>query len=210
MKKFAHRGWAAGEHENTLEAFQRSAEAGLHGIEFDVRYGLDGRSVVVSHDPAQDGSSLLLEHALEYLQTTNLELLIELKEHHDDLYASVVQSLRQYDLVGRASIFAFPEIASKFPWGKREDIKLGIIAPYPQDIRKNIERHAPDAVLLGWGNKKERSMFKVFWRIFSLSRIFAKYPAVRFIVGVAYTEMDTRFLSRQTGLHGFTADMPLP
>ncbi len=208
MKIFAHRGWAEGEIENTLLAFEKSANAGFDGVEFDVRYGADGKTIVLSHDPG-DTLAPSLEDALQYLKSTNLELLIELKEYSDDFFVLLTQQLRKFDLVDRTTIFAFPEICTHFPWKLRQDIRLGIIAPYPGDIKKCIEKYNPDMVLMGWGNKKERLQFKFAWSMLSLAKTFAKYPAVKFIVGVAYKEGDKHWLSKKKGLHGFTADMPL-
>jgi glycerophosphoryl diester phosphodiesterase len=79
MKTFAHRGWSAGEGENTIEAFKKSAQAGIDGVEFDVRYGTDGTTIVVTHNKPRVEGLLTLEEAAKYLQTTNLELLIEFK-----------------------------------------------------------------------------------------------------------------------------------
>jgi len=69
--------------------------------------------------------------------------------------------------------------------------------------------HGPDMVLFGWGNKKERFMFKIFWKFFSLKSIFSKYPSIKFIVGVAYGEKDRLWISKHDGIYGATADMPL-
>lgn len=209
MKIFTHRGWSAGDGENTISAFKKSVEAGVDGVEFDVRYGVDGQTIVVAHDPVGDTIMLPLEEALRFLQPTNLELLIELKEYSDEFYAAVTKSLHQYDLVGRTTIFAFSKEAEQFPWSDRKDIKLGIIAPYPRDIKRYIEAYKPDMVLLGWGNKKERLQFRIVWALLSLSKIFAKFPTVEFVVGVAFTKKDKRWLSGKTGLYGITADMPL-
>lgn len=209
MKTFAHRGWSAGEEENTLSAFEKSVASGLDGAEFDVRLSADGRSIILSHDRTNDNSVLRLDDTLKYLKETEMELFIEVKEYSEKLFELLVEHLRQYGLVERATIFGFPKDAKLFPWTTRQDIKLGIIAPYPQDIRKYIETYNPEMVLLGWGNKKERLQFKIAWTFLSLKRIFTKYPLVKFVIGVAYTEKDKQWLSRQFGLYGITADLPL-
>lgn len=209
MKTFAHRGWSEGVEENTISAFQKALDKSIDGVEFDVRYGADGKTVVLSHDPATNSAVVTLEEALEYLSSTNLELLIELKEYTDDLYVSVVQYLRKHKLVERATLFAFPHVAEKFPWRFRYDIKLGIITPYPRDIKKYILRFEPDMALMGWGTKKERLQFKTVWTFLSLKKTFAKYPTIKFVIGVAYAESDKTWLGKQSGLYGHTADMPL-
>ncbi|OIO30677.1 hypothetical protein AUJ77_02620 [Candidatus Nomurabacteria bacterium CG1_02_43_90] len=209
MKIFAHRGWSAGENENTLLAFKNSANADLEGIEFDIRYSTDGQSVVVSHDPATSMHVLELEEALLFLSVTHLELLIEFKEYTPDLYVKVGEILRKYNLEERTTLFAFHSVAEKFPWENRGKVKLGIIAPYPHHIKKYIEAYHPDVVLFGWATKRERTLFKIIWSVCSLPRIFAKYPHVKFIIGVAFTKKDKVWLDTQTGLYCCTADFPL-
>lgn len=209
MKLFAHRGWSTGSEENTINAFRKSVELGVDGVEFDVRFGGDGQTVVVSHDPVGGAPVLSLDEVLGYLKETNLELLIELKEHNEVFYSLVVEHLIRHDLVQRATIFAFPRIAHEFPWANRENIKLGIIAPYPTYIKKFIEQYNPDMVLMGWGDTKERFLFKLAWNVLSLKKIFAKYSPIRFVVGVAYSGKDKSWLARQTGIYGITADLPL-
>lgn len=209
MKIFTHRGWSAGEIENSLLAFRKSVDADVDGVEFDVRYGADGKTVVCAHDKVTDNRAPTLEEVLKYLSPTKLELLIEVKESSDDFYIQVVNLIRKYELVGRTTIFGFPNEAKKLPWGTREDIKLGIIAEYPQDIKKYIEMYNPDMVLLGWGDKKERLQFRLAWAFLSLKKTFAKYPAIKFVIGVVYTENDRKWLSKQSGLYGITTDLPL-
>jgi glycerophosphoryl diester phosphodiesterase len=52
MKLIAHRGWSAGEDENTLAAFARAArDDRIAGVEFDVCHAVDAMTLVVSHDP---------------------------------------------------------------------------------------------------------------------------------------------------------------
>lgn len=209
MKIFTHRGWSAGEIENTLSAFRKSADAHSYGVEFDVRYGLDGKTAVCAHDKVADNKALPLDEAFHYLTQTNMELLIELKEYSDEFYADVVVgSLRKHNLVNRTTIFGFPPVAQLFPWGDRQDIKLGIIAEYPQDIKKYIRLYNPDMVLIGWGDKIERLQFRIAWTLLSLRKIFEKYSTIKFVIGVAYTEKDRKWLSKQSGLYGITADMP--
>ena len=52
MHLIAHRGWSAGEDENSLAAFARAArDEAVTGVEFDVSRAADSGAVVVSHDP---------------------------------------------------------------------------------------------------------------------------------------------------------------
>lgn len=209
MKIFGHRGWSAGQNENTIFAFKKSVEEGIGGVEFDVRYGADGKTVICAHDPVSGVTAPTLDEVLQYLEPTKQELLIELKEYSDEFYEDVVSLVRKHDLVDRTTIFGFQPEAQFFPWEKRQDVKLGIITPYPQDIKKYIEMYDPDMVLLGWGGKKERLKFKIAWSVLSLPRTFAKYSKIKFVIGVAYGSDDKKWLSKQQGLYGITADMPI-
>lgn len=209
MKIFSHRGWSAGVGENTLQAFKKSIEFGVDGIEFDVRLSSTGQLVIISHNQTNDSDTLSLDSALVYLKQFDIEILVELKEYSDEFYSLVVENIRKHDLVNRTTVFAFPKEAEFFPWNDKRDVKLGIIAPYPNDIKKYIEAYNPDMILLGWGDKKERLKFGIVWRVLSLPRVFAKYPMVKFIIGVAYSENDESWLSKQVGPYGGIADLPL-
>ncbi|HAS84582.1 MAG TPA: hypothetical protein DCS23_00700 [Candidatus Yonathbacteria bacterium] len=209
MKIFTHRGWSAGNDENTLRAFKKSVTSGADGVEFDIRCGTDKKTVVCAHDQVLNDSALTLEEALKYLAPTNLELLIEFKEFSKEFYNDAIKLIRKYNVVDRTTIFGFPPEAELFPWDTRQDIKLGIIAPYPKCIKKYIEMYNPDIVLLGWGNKKERLKFRAVWSFLTLQKTFTKYSNIKFVIGVAYTTSDKKWLCRQHGLYGITADMPL-
>ena len=204
MKIFAHRGWSAGAEENTLEAFKKSAKAGLDGVEFDVRWGFGGEIVVV-HDHSDSPDTLTFENALAYLKNTNLELLIELKEYSPEFFARVIELLTTHGLKGKTTLFAFNNEARQFPWEAKREISLGIISEYPHHIKRDINLYKPDMILCGWGNKKERFIFKLVWSVLSLSRTIKKYPAVKFIAGVAYDARDIAWLAKQ-GVYGVTAD----
>ncbi|MFZ2832265.1 MAG: glycerophosphodiester phosphodiesterase, partial [Minisyncoccia bacterium] len=201
--------WSAGPNENTLVSFQKSYDAHLDGVEFDVRFDRDGKTVVLSHDKVTVDDVLTLEEALRFFATTKLKLLIEFKEYSDDFFNEVVRLVGMHQLLDRVTIFGFPETAKHFPWSTEREVKLGIIAPYPHNLKNYILAHNPDMILLGWGNKTERMMFKIVWTVLSLANSFAKYPHVKFIIGVTYSEKDKAWLSRQNGLYGTILDMPL-
>ena len=82
MKLIAHRGWSAGEDENTVAAFARTAwDDRISGVEFGVRYVADTGNLVVSHDPPLHiENALTLDPALSFLSQTALELFVEFKE----------------------------------------------------------------------------------------------------------------------------------
>ncbi len=208
MKSFAHRGWSAGAGENTIEAFKKSKEAGIDGVEFDIRYGVDGKTIVVIHNRAKDNKVLTFEEALNYLRETELELLIECKEYEERFYKLAVDFVKQFGLEKRVTFFAFPHIASKFPWNEPREHKLGIIAPLPQHIAKYSQMYKPDMILLGWGDRIQRFAFKLVWSLVSLPRVIQAMPKVRLVVGVAFTKADVLWLSKQGGLYGYTIDNP--
>lgn len=209
MKIFSHRGWAAGKGENTLAAFRRSNGAGLSGVEFDVRLGPKG-AIVVSHDHTKDEGVLTLEQALEYLQTTALELLIEFKEYSPAFFTRVVALLDRYGVTDRSTIFAFSGVSRHFPWEERRTVRLGIISQYPHHIKRDVKKYHPDMVLLGWVTKTERFLFKLVWSILSLAETTKKYPALRFVVGVAYNDSDVAWLAEKQSLYGVTRDNEQP
>ncbi len=82
MKFIAHRGWSAGEDENTLATFARAAsDDRIAGVEFDVCYAAGAMTLVVSHDPPLHiENTLTLDAALSFLSQTDLELFVEIKE----------------------------------------------------------------------------------------------------------------------------------
>ncbi|PIQ35719.1 MAG: hypothetical protein CO060_01115 [Candidatus Yonathbacteria bacterium CG_4_9_14_0_2_um_filter_43_16] len=136
-------------------------------------------------------------------------MLIELKEFSKEFYKDAIRLIRKYNAVDRTTIFAFQTEAGLFSWYARQDIKLGIIAPYPKCIKKYIEMYNPYMVLLGLGNKKERLKFRTVWSFLTPQKTFTKYSNIKFVIGVAYTASDKKWLCRQHGRYGITADMPL-
>ena len=52
-KVFAHRGWSGKYPENTMLAFEKAVELGVHGIELDVHLSRDGELVII-HDETVD------------------------------------------------------------------------------------------------------------------------------------------------------------
>ncbi|MFA6446174.1 MAG: glycerophosphodiester phosphodiesterase [Candidatus Paceibacterota bacterium] len=210
MKTIAHRGWSEGEGENTIEAFRKASEdARISGVEFDIWEMPDGK-IYVSHDMPSGNSSqwLLLEDVLAFLARTRLELFIECKNSSVTIVSKISELLERFGLQSRSIIFAFLPIAKNFEWQDERKVCLGIITPYPWHLYSNIKKYKPDAIFFGWTNKKESKQFKSFWNIFSLPRLHKKYPNIKFIAGVATSEVDTKWLEKQTGLYGYTADKP--
>ncbi len=213
MKLIAHRGWAAGPNENTLEAFARAARnAEIAGIEFDVNRAPQSGTLVVSHDPPRPGqASLGLDAALAFLAGTDLELLVEIKQ--PGLASEVIAELVGHDLAGRALVFGFEKAARSFPWQRPRPLRLGVIASYPWVIDRMVRAYAPDALLTGWDDRTwTRMAFQGWWSAFSLARL-ARRHGLPVIVGIVQRRQDLDWLARQqvdaavTDLdHGIVAD----
>ena len=208
MNIISHRGWSEGEGENTLSAFQKSANAQIAGIEFDIRQNSNGE-VIVSHD-ASKPETLLFKDALSFLKTTNLQLFIELKAPDPELLSKALSHIQNASLSQTVTIFAHAENAGAlFPFTHRK-IQSGIIARYPWQITQFINRYKPDFLLTGFDQRPwTRIAFRLYWSIFSLKNVFQKHPETKFIIGIANSVSDIRWLSKQKGIYGITTDNPL-
>lgn len=151
---------------------------------------------------------LPVSEVLQYLKEANLNLLIECKEYSEKFYALVAEHLRQYAIADRTIIFAFPEIAGGISLFGYFYYKGGVTITIDGIILVTVLLVFLILPLLGLGIKK-RFNFKLFWGVFSLSNTFAKSYLTKFVIGVAYGDMDKQRLARQKGLYGITADFPL-
>ncbi|MCR4284155.1 MAG: glycerophosphodiester phosphodiesterase [Parcubacteria group bacterium] len=207
-KIIAHRGWSKGPDENTISAFKKAVASNMHGVEFDVRWSADNDKVIVSHDFTADDLTLTLKEALVYLEDKNLHIFIELKEYSDRLFDEILKLVESYGLKEKTVLFGFWKVASKFPFADRRGFKLGVIS-YPWNIRKDILRFDPDFVMMGYTSFLSKVAFRLYWRFFSLSSVFRKYPNKNFIIGVVRSEKEKEWISREEGLYALTADNPL-
>jgi glycerophosphoryl diester phosphodiesterase len=204
VKLFAHRGWCAGADENTLAAFARAADqAGIAGIELDVRRGSDG-TLLVCHDPPRMGdNTLTLDAALEFLSGTNLELFVELKER--DIAGIVIDRLVAAKVAERAVIFAFAPVARAFPWNETRPVRLGIIEVFPWKLNGAMRAYAPDVLFLGWDDRAwTRAAFRAWWSAASLARLGQRHR-VPVVVGIVQRAADLDWLRRQ-GVHAAVTD----
>jgi len=209
MKIIAHRGWSAGEGENTITAIEKAiANSGVNGIEVDVHHHKE--RLVVTHDLPSHKDCLTLEEVLSHTQSNNIDLFLEMKEFKNETMPALEKLLGEYDQKENTLIFGFRKVAEKFPWKNRNGIKLGIISEHPWEIKKDIKNFNPDFVLIGWDNDRSwtKKVFKFFWSCFSLQNIIAKHEDVNFIIGVANSQDDLDWLRKIEGLHGITADKP--
>ena len=205
MKLFAHRGWCAGADENTLAAFTRAAgEAGISGIELDVRGAPGGNTLLVCHDPPRPGgNTLTLDAALEFLSGTKLELFVELKER--DIAAMVIAKLVAAKMAERSVVFAFAPVARAFPWTKARPVRLGIIEVFPWNLARAMRAYAPDVLFLGWDDRAwTRAAFRAWWSVFSLARLGRRHR-VPVVVGIVQRAVDLDWLRRQ-GVHAAVTD----
>ncbi len=120
MKLIAHRGWSAGEDENTLAAFARAAcDDRISGVEFDVRYVADTGNLVVSHEPPLHiENALTLDAALSFLSQTALELFVEIKE--TGLASVVIEKLVSNNVPTARSCSLLPPSHDTFYGGIRD------------------------------------------------------------------------------------------
>jgi glycerophosphoryl diester phosphodiesterase len=196
VKVFAHRGWCAGADENTLAAFTRAAgQAGISGIELDVRRASDG-TLLVCHDPPRAGApTLTLDAALDYLAGTNLELFVELKE--PGIAQPVIDKLVAAKMAERAVMFAFAPVARSFPWTGARPVRLGIIEVYPWNLNRAVRAYGPDVLFLGWDNRAwTRAAFRAWWSMFSLAQLGRRHK-VPVVIGIVDRAADLDWLRRQ-------------
>ncbi len=197
MKLFAHRGWCAGAEENTLAAFARAAgQAGISGIELDVRRAPGGNTLLVCHDvPRPGGPTLTFEAALQFLSGTHLELFVELKE--PGIAQPVIDTLVAAKMAERAVVFAFAPVARGFPWNGARPVRLGVIEIYPWNLDRAVRAYAPDVLFLGWDHRAwTRTAFRAWWSVFSLAQLSRRHR-VPVVVGIVQRAGDLEWLRRQ-------------
>jgi hypothetical protein len=197
MKLFAHRGWCAGADENTLAAFTRAAgQAGISGIELDVRRAPDGNTLLVSHDPPHAGGPMLtFDAALEFLSATHLDLFVELKE--PGIAQPVIDKLVATKMAERSVVFAFAPIARGFPWNGARPVRLGIIVLYPWGLSRAVRAYAPEVLFLGWDHRAWTwAAFRAWWSVFSLAQLSRRHK-VPVVVGIVQRAADLDWLRHQ-------------
>src|SRR5258707_2703596 len=164
MLLIAHRGFAEGEHENTLAAFTRAAaDPRIGGVEVDIRWSRDRSDIVLRHDPFTDGNDpepLSLDDALDFAAAQSWHVLIECKEYDDGLFARVRALVEKHGVADRVVLFGFKDVAEKFAWGASRPFRLGVIEEYPWRIADTVRRLSPDVVLMGWSGGWKRRVVK--------------------------------------------------
>jgi len=214
MLLIAHRGFAEGEHENTLAAFTRAAaDPRIAGVEVDIRWSRDRGDVVLRHDPftgGNDPSPLSLDEALAFAADRRWHVLIECKEYDDALFVRVRALVEKHALGDRVVLFGFKDVAEKFAWGQARPFRLGVIEEYPWRIAETVRRLAPDVVLTGWGGGWSRRAVKAYWSMRSLARLAERHPGISLVMGIAQNEADIAWLRRRNALFAATVDFTVP
>jgi hypothetical protein len=206
--QIAHRGWSQDNpEENTRAAFRRAEEAGMHGVEFDVRWSDTRAEPVVCHYAWQEKDAESLDHALSFLSTTNFSvLLLELKEYHPFLWTEMKRLLGYYGLIDRTVVFAFPRIAKQFPWETRDKMRLGVISIFPWRMTHYVKLK-PAVILFGYDKRKwTQVLFRLVWWDAAMRKLFHMHPDIGFIIGVAQNEKHISHLENLQGLMGYTVD----
>ncbi|NTV44675.1 MAG: glycerophosphodiester phosphodiesterase [Candidatus Yonathbacteria bacterium] len=206
--QIAHRGWSKGvPEENTREAFRRAEKAGMHGVEFDVRWSDARAEPVVCHYQWQEKEAESLDDALAFLSTASFSiLLLEIKEYHPFLWIEIKRLLAYYGLIEKTVVFAFPRVAKKFPWQTRERMRLGVISIFPWRMA-HYAKLKPSVILFGYDDRKwTQVLFRLIWWDSALRRLFHIHPDVGFIIGVAQNDKHISHLEGLDGLYGYTVD----
>lgn len=130
IKSIAHRGGCGYWPENTLEAFRNAASKGADGIELDARSTKDGYQVIHHDASFKVGSKKYtvnkiklselqklkpsvptLDEALEVIDSTGLDIHLELKDTADG--AKCVKAVKSHGLEDRTVYFSFYETQLK-------------------------------------------------------------------------------------------------
>jgi len=126
MLILSHRGsdWQSGEiKENSIEAFQRSLDKGVDGIETDVRLDKN-RRIVIKHDPVlNDEPNLLLEEFLEWAPS---DILLNLEIKDPRVVNPLVNMVNKYNSKQYLISSSHHRAAWKFN-KKMPDIECGVL-----------------------------------------------------------------------------------
>ena len=123
MLLIAHRGFSAGEDENTLAALERTAADGrVGGVELDIRRAKDGSDVVLRHDPftgaADEPVPTPLDDALAFAKERGWEVLLECKEYDAAIYNRVRELVERHAMADNIVLFGFRERSEERRVGK--------------------------------------------------------------------------------------------
>lgn len=160
-----HRGTPRQYPENTLAGFQAALEAGLDGVEWDVRRLSDG-TLVIHHDVALSGGELLphlereewpaelptLQEGLSWAAETGAYVNVELKHEHvlpDDRVPRTLDAVRAHGLAGRVIVSSFMPTLLRAARQAAPDIPRGLLVhrAYPTALLVAAMRWTGSAAL---------------------------------------------------------------
>lgn len=138
-----HRGTPKLHRENTLAGYRAALDAGLDGVELDVRRLVDG-TLVMHHDPhLKDGRVLrqmvradlpeyvpTLDDTLAWMAGTSAFVNVEIKLDDgpvDDRVARTLDAIRQYGVAGRVIVSSFSPLALKAALEHAPEIPRGLL-----------------------------------------------------------------------------------
>lgn len=160
IRVFAHRGGRLEHDENTLAAFQASADAGYRGFETDIRMTADGH-LVVTHDSSlertTDGTGAVEHKTLAELRNLHtkggnrlltLDELLDFLDGRDSLYVEFEMKTTPADLYPTDRLAEYCEklyqaVSSRQPQGA-----LYLFTSSDYRGLRHMQAHHPDAQLL--------------------------------------------------------------
>ncbi|MCH8291210.1 hypothetical protein IH992_08945 [Candidatus Poribacteria bacterium] len=246
IKILAHRGGMARAPENTIAAFRQAFEDGADAFECDVRLTKDQEPIIIHTGFDQDNIRQVtgcstplrelnwkdvkklrvldsdqpvahLDEVLSFVEETGLPCAIEPKESSETLIPTVVDRIRQFDLIDKVGILTFyarKELATFYPRKKlliqakqlEPKIQTGTIIINPMaDFLKLAETIDADGVIIGWGRINHFRLYNHFAQ--SLVRKVRQLKANGITVegGFVRTQRDVEWLL-QNEIGGLWAD----
>jgi glycerophosphoryl diester phosphodiesterase len=246
IKILAHRGGMDRAPENTIAAFRRAFDDGADAFECDVRLTKDGEPVIIHTGFDDDdirpvtGSTIPLralnwsdikkmkvldsnqpvahlDEVLDFVQETGLRCVIEPKESSKRLIPTVVERIREFELVdkvGFVTFYAWLELPMIYLRKNllrqakhlKPEIQTSVIIVNPfADFLKLAESINADRVIIGWSGVNQFRLYNTFSH--SLRRKVRRLKAAGISVegGFVRTRGDVRWLLKHQ-IGGLWAD----
>jgi len=234
IRFLAHRGGALTSAENTLEAFARSREFGVDGIECDVRLTADGEPVLFHDEDTRrlTGSSgkiaamawtqarrlrVLGRHRIPHLEEAlhfvaawpGAELYIDLHEDRLELVEAVVRRLGVSDLMDRCYVLDFYKRRHLLLHARRLDpaVRIAAMPGAPWNTRACVEALQARSLCLGWDGPATRLLYRAACLLYDVRPAIADAveAGVEVSGGVANSPQEVRYFLRQ-GVKGIWTD----
>ncbi len=132
---FAHRGFRSKFPENTMQAFSKAVECGVHGIEFDVHLSSDGIPVII-HDETLDRtcnvSGFVKDKTVKELQNINAAAYFQSGLNKNGLLNEKIPSLEEYfDFIKDKDIISNIELKTGiFEYSGIEQVVYNLLEKY--------------------------------------------------------------------------------